>query len=180
MMPISTLSLKGGDNLKIIYNPSTKLVTNVMGIRNPVRPLTEEELPGFYLVGGLPTGYREEILQDVDTMASIWASVEAGALVEVELDGNGDYIGVKAYTPITASAEPNPVIVNAVTTITANTPDDTEIVFVVDEVEYTRPAVDGVATLEITCDTAGELVIVAKSPTKYGQASLTLEVMASV
>lgn len=86
---------------------------------------------------------------------------------------------IVAYSRITVSVDKVQILADGLdtATITATTPDDTEISFIVDGVEYIRPATNGIASLQVTYDTAGKLMLHVISPTKYGRNYLPLEVV---
>lgn len=133
----------------IVYEIATLSIVSISGVRPMGRFVSDEE-KGVALVDPPLPGQAEYRVTDEATIDKIWASVDAGATVELVSDGKGNVVGVRPYKPIAASASPIPASVNAVVEVTATLPADTpdaEVTFVVDGgAPVTEPVAQGTAT----------------------------------
>lgn len=154
----------------IVYEITSGKVLSVTGFRpQPFYAPSQVEIDSISLLDPLPGGQAELRIYNVQTMSDVWESVDHGAQVVVNN-------GVIATKPIQMSLDKPQITANGTdtATITATVDDktSTELIEFYDNTGVliqTVACVNGQAQLPVTATVPGDIVVIAKSTTKYGQ-----------
>ena len=124
--------------------------------------------------GALVEDYNFLALEDIDPRAG-----QIFAAGSYDLNQAGDNIVI--FPRITVSLDKTSIAADGIdtATITAQVALESteEIMITVDGIDYPIQAVGGIATFQVASTEPGQLTITARSSTKYGSNSVTLEVV---
>lgn len=126
----------------IIYDQTGE----IQGISGPCpegRKLSEAEKT-VTLAEPLPPEHSTITIKEEALMDAIWASHKAGARIELVLDEQGNAVGVKPFTPITAKAAPSPASADEIVEVTGILSHDTQDAQVTFQVEGGSAISEGV------------------------------------